>query len=403
MSTNTDPVIIEDLLTRGVENIISNKQDLKKRLESGEKLNVYLGIDPTATRIHVGHAFPLRKLQLMAEMGHNVTFLIGSFTALVGDTSDKNDERPVLTEAQIEENFQTYKKQASKILDFDKITVRHNSEWLSKLNFADLIQLAGNFSVNDFISRELIRDRLKDGKRVGLPETLYPLMQGYDSYHMDTDIQFGGTDQTFNMQAGRSLIKKLRSKDSFIIANGFLPGTDGRKMSKSWGNAIWLEDEPADMFGKIMSVRDDLLIDYFTYATNLSLKEIKAFESRLSANDANPMEIKKELARLIITELHDEASVAAAEQHFVDTVQNKEAGEDALVVKVESDSLSAADISQLLIDNKLVASKSEARRLFEQGGIRNGDTQLSLDDSLDTADPVTLRIGKRRYIKIEKA
>src|SRR3989344_706007 len=266
--------LIESLLTRGVENIIPNKEDLERLLYSDRKLNVYLGIDPTATKIHLGHAFPLRKLQILADLGHNVTFLIGDFTTKVGDTSDKDSERPVLTDEQITENFQTYKRQAAKLLDFTKVQVHHNSEWLSKLNFGDVLKLTQSFSLNDFISRELIKKRLTEGKRVSLPEVLYPIMQGYDSYILDTDIQLGGTDQTFNMQAGRTLVKNLRNKESYVITNGFLPGTDGRKMSKSWGNAIWVEDTPEEMFGKVMSIKDDLIIQYFTLATNLPISQI---------------------------------------------------------------------------------------------------------------------------------
>ena len=269
---------IEELLTRGVENIIPNKEKLRELLGRGKKLNVYLGIDPTATQIHLGNAVPLRKLQRFADLGNHVTFLIGDFTALIGDTSDKDAERTVLTSEQIEQNFQTYKAQAQKLLDFSKITVRFNSEWLSKLTHAEIIKLMQHFSAGDFFNRELIKKRLSESKHVGLHEIMYPVMQGYDSYFLDTDIQLGGTDQTFNMQAGRILQKDLRRKESFIIANGFLTGTDGRKMSKTWNNAIWLTDEPNDMFGKIMSLKDDLIMEYFKLATNISMEQITNYE-----------------------------------------------------------------------------------------------------------------------------
>ncbi|KKT67855.1 MAG: Tyrosine-tRNA ligase [Candidatus Curtissbacteria bacterium GW2011_GWC1_44_33] len=215
---------IEELLTRGVVNIIPNKDKLKKLLLSGKKLNVYLGIDPTATKIHIGNAVPLRKLQAFVELGHNVTFLIGDFTALIGDTSDKESERPTLTSEQIQENFKTYQEQASKILDFTKVKARFNSEWLKKLDFKEVIKLCQRFSFGDFASRELIKKRLQAGKWVGLHEALYPAMQGYDSYFMDTDVQIGGADQTFNMQAGRVLQKQLRNKESFVLVTGYLGG-----------------------------------------------------------------------------------------------------------------------------------------------------------------------------------
>lgn len=390
--------IIEDLLTRGVENIISDKKTLETALKSGKKLNCYLGIDPTASRIHLGHAFPLRKMRQMVELGHNVTFLIGSYTALVGDTSDKDGERPMLTLEQIEENFIEYKQLASKFLDFDKVTVVHNGDWLSKLSFKELLEIASNFSVNDFTSRELIRKRLDAGKRVSLPETLYPLMQGYDSYHLDTDIQFGGTDQTFNMQAGRTLNKRLRGKDSFIIANGFLPGTDGRKMSKSWDNAIWLDDSAEEVFGKVMRVSDDALQDYFVYGTNMPLDEIKTHTDELK--DTNPMELKKVLARRVVAELCGDAGIAAAEAHFVATIQNKSAGDDALEITIDSTEIDMAGLRELFVKHGLAQSKSEAMRLFKQGAIHAGDQALDANGVLDISNPVTLRIGKRRYLKI---
>ncbi|MBU1457162.1 tyrosine--tRNA ligase, partial [Patescibacteria group bacterium] len=265
---------IKDLIERCVENVIPSKKELGELLLSGKKLNIYFGIDPTGIKIHLGHAMPLRKLQLLSDLGHKVTFLIGDFTATIGDTSDKEGERPVLTREEIEKNFATYKKQAEKVLDFTNIEVKFNSEWLKKLTFGEVLFLAGHFSVNDFVSRELIRKRLDEGKRVSLPEVLYPLMQGYDSYHLNTDIQLGGTDQTFNMQAGRKLNKVLGKKESFIIANGFLLGTDGRKMSKTWGNAIWLDDKPEEIYGKVMSIKDELIIEYFKFGTSVSLGEI---------------------------------------------------------------------------------------------------------------------------------
>lgn len=392
--------IITDLLARGVENIIPSHQDLERLLASDKTINCYLGIDPTATRIHLGHAFSLRKLQHMVDLGHNVTFLIGSYTALVGDTSDKNDERPMLTLAQIEENIAQYKDLASKFLDFDKVNLVHNGDWLSKLSFKDVLELASNFSVNDFTSRELIRKRLDAGKRVSLPETLYPLMQGYDSYHLDTDIQFGGTDQTFNMQAGRTLNKRLRNKESFIVATGFLPGTDGRKMSKSWGNAIWLDDPAEEVFGKVMRVSDEVVHDYFVYGTSMPLDQISEHEAKLQ--QADPMELKKVLARQIVSELCGDNNVEAAEHHFVDTVQNKQASDDAIVATVTQATVTVQELTDVLILHNLVKSKSEARRLFEQKAVRFNDVPVSVDDSITlTGKDDVLRVGKRRFIKLQ--
>lgn len=392
----SDEQKIDELLTRGVENIIPERDSLRELLLSENKLNVYLGIDPTATHIHLGHAFNLRKLQLMAELGHHVTFLIGDFTALVGDTSDKNDERPVLSEEEVTANFESYQAQASKFLDFDKVTLRRNSEWLSDLKFGDVLKLTREFSVNDFTSRELIRDRLDAGKRVGLAETMYPLMQGYDSYKLDTDIQFGATDQTFNMQAGRTLQRRMRDKESYVIASGYLPGTDGRKMSKSWGNAIWLDDNADDVFGKVMRISDDVVRDYFVLGTNLPVADI---EQQTAELHDQPMELKKVLARQIVSEICGEDAVASAEQYFVATVQNKEAGNDTKTITVSSP-LSGNDIIELIVEHELADSKSQARRLVEQGAVRFDDTAVHLLSSHEVTHEHTLRVGKRRYLKI---
>lgn len=384
---------IDELLTRGVANIIPGKDELKKALESGKKLNVYLGIDPTSTKIHLGHAVPLRKLQKLAELGHNVTFLIGDFTALIGDTSDKDSERPILTPEEIEENFKTYKKQAEKLVDFSKINVRKNSEWLSKMGYKEILGLTQKFSLNDFISRELIRKRLDEGKRVRLDETNYPLMQGYDSYFMDTDIQIGGTDQTFNMQAGRTLQKDLRQKESFVLAMAFLEGTDGRKMSKSWGNAIWLDDEPNDMYAKVMAVVDNLIINYFTLATSLSMAKIGKYEEKLK-NGENPLNIKKELARQIVKELHNENTADEAQKEFEKTVQHKETPVEISELPVEESST----ISEALVTGNFVESNSEAKRLIEQGGVTLNKKRISDPDS--KIEEGTLKIGKKRFARV---
>ena len=381
---------VEELLTRGVANIIPKKEELKKLLAAGRKLNVYLGIDPTATKIHLGHAVVLRKLSELTKLGHNITFLIGDFTTLIGDTSDKDTERPVLTTAEIQENFKTYKEQAEKILDFSKVKIKYNSEWLKKLSFEEIIKLCQKFSVGDFISRELIKKRLTEGKRIGLHELLYPIMQGFDSLTLDTDIQVGGTDQTFNMQTGRTLLKDLKNKESFIIATEFLMGTDGRKMSKSWGNAIWLDDNPNDMYAKIMAIKDDLIDQYFTLATNVNLKKIKEIES-----GKNPMNAKKELAKIIVTELHNEKNAQEAAENFEKTVQNKEIPTDILSILV-SDKLTVSDV---LIEVKLASSISEGKRLIKQGGVKLNNENVT-DPNFKIKEG-TLSVGKRRFVKIK--
>ena len=394
--------LIESFLTRGVENIVPNRQAIEKLLYSGKVLNVYMGIDPTATKIHLGHAFPLRKLQLLSELGHHVTFLIGDFTATVGDTSDKESERPMLTHEQIEENFQTYKRQAKKIIDLSKIETHFNSEWLSKLDFAAVLKLTRHFSLNEFISRELIKKRLSEGKSISLPEVLYPIMQGYDSMVMDTDIQIGGTDQIFNMQAGRTLIKDLKEKDSFIVANGFLPGTDGRKMSKTWGNAIWLEDSPEEIFGKVMSVSDDMIITFYTMGTNAPQSVIDDAKKRLESGE-NPMNIKRELGRIIVKELCGKNEVEAAEEFFQKTVVEKKVDENAPQFSYVSSMISGASLSASAVTSGIVPSNSEFKNLLDQGAVYFNDQRIGKNDKLDfKSGENVVRVGKRKYIKIVK-
>jgi tyrosyl-tRNA synthetase len=372
---------IEELLERGVEHIIPNKEKLRGLLESGKKLNIYLGIDPTTTNIHIGHAVPLRKLNAFARLGHNVTFLIGDFTALIGDTSDKDSERPVLTPEQIRSNFETYKAQAAKVMDFSKVKVRFNSEWLKDLTFADIVELCQHFSAGDFVGREIIKKRLAEGKKVGLHEILYPVMQGFDSYFMNTDIQLGGTDQTFNMQAGRVLQKDLRKKESFIIANGFLEGTDGRKMSKTWNNAIWLTDTPNDMFGKVMSLRDELIVQYFTLATNVRMEEIRDVQKRLTVKE-NPMTLKIELAHQMVTELHSKSLADAAQKDFGVRFQKGELTQAKLPTKSLLVFTKATSMLETLVISGIAESNSEARRLINQKAVRVNEKLVDSPKSL---------------------
>ena len=380
---------IDELLTRGVANVIPGKEALEKVLRSDHKLNIYCGFDVTASHLHIGNAVPLRKLQQFVKLGHHVTFLIGDFTTLVGDTSDKETERPVISEDQIEKNWQDYASQAGKVLELSKITIQRNSEWLSILSPADFIRLTRRFSLNDFISRELIKKRLASNESINLSEVLYPALQGYDSYHLDTDIQVGGTDQTFNMQAGRTLQKQLRNKDTFVMSFNFLTGTDGRKMSKSWGNAIWLDDQPNDMFGKIMSVKDELIDEYFTLATNLPVPNIQD----LASGVLHPMELKKKLAWQIVSELHSKDAANSAQKHFESTIQAGEIPQDIAGISVKS-----TNIVDVLVETKLASSKSAARRLIEQKGVKINSSPASLDNQVTSGD--ILSAGNRKFIKI---
>ncbi|OGH02535.1 MAG: tyrosine--tRNA ligase [Candidatus Levybacteria bacterium RIFCSPHIGHO2_01_FULL_37_17] len=385
-----------ELLERGVANIIPDKNVLLGKLRGEKKLNIYLGIDPTSTKIHLGHAVALRKLQQFAKLGHNVTFLIGDFTALIGDTSDKESERPALTRGEISENFKTYKKQAQKVLDFSKVKIKYNGEWLKKLIFEDILKLMQHFSAGDFVGRELIKKRLSANKRVGLHELLYPVMQGYDSFMLDTDIQIGGTDQTFNMQAGRTLLKNLKNKESFVLTTPILEGADGRKMSKSFGNAIWLDDSPTDMFAKIMSINDDLIIQYFTLSTNTPLSDIKNIEKRLEKE--NPINIKKQLAFEIVRGLDGEKAATLAQQDFERLVQKKEMPLQLNTFTPTSGASIARTISEWAN-----ISASEVKRVINQGGIELDGQRIDLSEA---KKPIKIgsivRVGKKPPFRIEK-
>lgn len=382
---------IDEILTRRVTNIIPSKSKLQELLNSGKKLNVYLGIDPTATRIHIGHAVALRKLQEFVELGHNITFLIGDATALIGDTSDKDGERPVLTSNEIKNNFKTYKKQVSKILDFSKVKVKFNSSWLKKLNYLDTVKLAQYFSFGDFAGRELIKKRLKDKKKVGLHEALYPVMQGYDSYFLNTDIQIGGADQTFNMMAGRDLQKKLRNKETYVLVTGYLTGTDGRKMSKSWGNAIWLTDNADEIYGKAMSLPDELIVEYFENATNTDSQKIREIAKALK-NGVNPIELKKELAYRLVLELRNKKEALKAKNTFEKSFQ-KHTPEYSLEVKLQK------TLAETVAPYTNLKSVSDAKRLIQQGGLTiNGD--MITDFSFRAKKNDTIKIGKKVFGKL---
>lgn len=382
---------VKELLKRRVTNVIPSEQKLNETLKSGKKLNVYLGIDPTATRIHIGHAVALRKLQEFVELGHNVKFLIGDFTALIGDTSDKDTERPVLTYKEIQQNFKTYKKQASKILDFSKVKVVFNSSWLSKLKFADIVKLCQEFSFGDFAGRELIKKRLSNKQKVGLHEALYPVMQGYDSYYLDTDVQIGGADQTFNMQAGRELLKGLKNKESFVLVTGYLTGTDGRKMSKSWGNAIWLSDSPEEIYGKAMAIPDNLILEYLENATNLAEERINQAQKALKGG-VNPIEIKKELAYQLVLELHNKKAANKAKNSFAKTFSKRDP-EYSQDIKLKS------TFTETVMPFTNLKSNSDAKRLIQQGGVSiNGDVVTDLN--FKAKKGYKIKIGKKIFGKL---
>ncbi len=390
---------MEDIiLNRGVSEII-DVESLKQKLKSGQKLRIKLGIDPTSPHIHLGRATALRKLKDFQDAGHQIVFIIGDFTGVVGDTSDKDAERPVLEQDKVEENLKTYIDQASKIIDIDKCEIHRNSEWLSKLTFADVSTLADEFSVNDFISRELVSKRLSGGKRVSLREVLYPIMQGYDSVAIKADVEIGGTDQKFNMLAGRVLQRKFGLSPQDIIMLPLIEGLDGRKMSSSWGNGVNLTDEPNDMFGKIMSLKDELIIKYFNLCTRVNASEITKFENDLSSG-ANPKDIKMRLAEEIVKELHSEELALSARKNWEETFSEGKIPED---VPDTFDYNPTKTIVELAMESELVSSKSEFVRLIESGAVEQMEDSLKINDAKAIATPGTYRLGKKRFLRIRKA
>jgi len=392
----TDEDKINELLTRGVEEVIDGG-NLKKKLKSGNMLRIKLGIDPTSPNIHLGRAIPLLKLKDFQNLGHKIVLIIGDFTGLVGDTSDKESERPMLSEDIIKKNLKDYVKQAAKIIDINKCEVHYNSKWLSKLGYYKIGQQADIFSLSDFISRENIKKRLDEGKRISFRELMYPLMQGYDSVAIKADVEIGGTDQRFNLLAGRDLQRYYKQEPQDILMNPLIEGLDGRKMSSSWGNVINLFDSSDDMYGKVMSLRDDLVIKYFVLTTRLEMVEIKKYEEKLRDGE-NPRNIKMKLANEIVKMYHGEKEAEKATDTFINTFSKGEFPEDAMVVVASKEE----KIMDVLVNNKIVESKSEFRRLVEAGAISYYPDK-KINDSNEAVGDIErkIKIGKKTFVVLK--
>lgn len=385
---------IKSILERTVAEII-HSASLSKKLKSGKKLRIKLGIDPTSPNIHIGRAVVLWKLRAFQDLGHKVVFIIGDFTGLIGDTSDKDAERPMLTEAEIKKNLKTYLQQAYKILDKSKTEFYYNSKWLKKLGFAEIGKLANMFGLHEFSARENIKKRLDAGKRVSLRELMYPLMQGYDSVMVKADVELGGTDQRFNMLAGRSIQEAYKQAPQDVLMVDLLEGTDGRKMSSSWGNSINLNDAPNDMFGKLMSIDDKLIEKYFLFTTNLSESEIR----KIIKTNSHPRDQKIILAETVTSLYHGVKLAASAKANFISQFSNKELPTEIKSVTVKAGKYQIAD---LLLQLKLVESKSEARRLLEQHGIKIDQlTYTGQTIEIKQKNDLVVQVGKRKFIRIK--
>lgn len=406
MKVSTDPRKIEELLERGVERV-EIKDHLKKLLQAGGKLRVKFGIDPTGPVIHLGNAIPIRKLRQFQELGHQVVFLIGDFTARIGDTSDKDAMRQPLKEDEIETNMGTYKEQLDKILDIEQTEFVYNSEWLSKLSFEHLLKLQSQFTVAQMIERENFHDRYKAGKPIGLQEFTYPLMQGYDSVAIKADVEIGGTDQTFNMLTGRVVQRIYGQEAQDIIALALLEGTDGRKMSKSYGNIIGISEEPNEIYGKTMSMKDELIIRYFILCTDVPAEEIKNIEKELKEERINPRDAKAKLAKEIVALYHGQKAAGKAEKEFDKVFKRKEFPTEVAEVEIKlKDDVAEGQkrpILDLLVRTKLSSSKSEAKRLVEQGAVKiDGKIEKDWQKQVETKEGMIIQVGKRKFVRIKK-
>jgi tyrosyl-tRNA synthetase len=373
------------------------RQRLLEAQKEGRPLRVYCGYDPTSTDLHLGHTITMRKLRQFQDLGHEVTFLIGSYTALVGDPSDKNKARPILTEEQVAEYARTYAEQAFRVLDREKTRVRYNGEWLSELSLVDLIRLGQNFTVQQFLARDNFANRLEKGEPIYLHETFYALMQGYDAVAMQTDVQVGGTDQLFNIiVAGRKLQEALGQKPLVGIITGILPGTDGvQRMSKSTGNIVPINTDADDMYGKLMSIPDMAMGKYMRLATRWSPHEIDVIEQEVESGKLHPRDAKMKLAFEIVSIFYGEADARSAEEAFVRTFQQKEIPDEMPEFKLEPDQT----VLDVILAAKLANSKSEARRLIDQKGVRLDGEVLERGDA-PFPHPGVLQVGKRKFLRV---
>jgi len=391
MKIKTDPKKVEEVLSRGVEKVLPNREALKKLMQK-RKIRLYLGIDPTAPKLHLGHTITLRKLQEFADLGHEAILVIGTGTVLAGDPSLRLETRPLMTEKEVAKNVKTWKKQAGKVLNFSKVKIKYNGEWLLKLKLEDIIKIASQISAVKLFQREMFQRRIKMGQTVLTHETLYPLLQGYDSVFLDVDLEIGGTDQTFNMLIGRELMGKMRKKEKFVLTCPMILGIDGRPMSKTSGNCIWLEDSPTQMFGKIMSIPDDLIFNYFKLLTRVSLTEIEKVKK------LNPRDAKIRLAREIVRLYHGEKKAMKAEKEFERVFKEKKLPSKIPGVKIKEEKL---NILEFLVKTKLASSKSEAKRLILQKGVKiNGIVKENWQEIIETKKGMIIQVGKRKFVKL---
>lgn len=395
---NTDPKTIDSFLTRGVENIYPNKDFVKKLFLSGKKLKMYLGIDPTGPTLHLGHAVQLKKLKEFQELGHEVIVLIGDFTATIGDPTDKSAVRKPLTRKQVLNNSKLYKKQISKFLKlgFGGAKIKYNSKWLANMKFADVVNLASKMTVQQMLERDMFKKRIENNKPIHIHEFLYPLMQGYDSVVMEVDGEIGGNDQTFNMLAGRNLVKEITGKEKFVITTKLLEDNSGKKMGKTEGNMVSMLDDEYEMFGKVMSWTDGMIISGFEVCTNISDEELEKYKGDLQ-NGINPRDLKIILAKEIIKVYYGQGKADKAEKNFIETFQKGGLPENIEEIKTEKGKV----LMDALVEGKIVSSKSDFRRLINENAVSDAISGEKITDvNYKIENNITLKIGKKRFVKI---
>lgn len=390
------------IIKSGVGQIVP-EEDLIKKLKRGEPLNIKLGVDPTAPDLHLGHAVPLRKMRQFQDLGHKVTLIIGDGTALIGDPSGRNSTRPPLTREQIKANAQTYIEQAFKVLDPEKTNLVYNADWLIPLDLEGLLSLCSKFTVARILERDDFTNRYQNNLPIALHEFLYPVMQAYDSVVIKADVEMGGTDQLFNLLAGRELMNRMDMEPQVCLTMPLLEGTDGvRKMSKSYGNYVGLTDEPADMFGKIMSIPDEMIVKYYRLASTYDVAEIDKIEAGLQNDELHPNKVKRQLAANIVAAYYDETAAKAAEEAFDSLFKNHEIPEDIDVHTVDLEG--EIYLPALLAEAKLAQSASEGRRLIDQGGVKINGTACekgSYSCEGSSLKDAVIQVGKRRFIRVE--
>lgn len=388
---------IKTLLGRGVIDVIV-KEDLEQKLKSGKKLKVKLGIDPSGADLHLGHMVVVKKLREFQAAGHHIQLLFGNFTGQIGDPSDKLNSRKQKTQAELEKNAEKYLQQVSKILDTKKVDVVWNADWLAKLSFEDVVRLASVFTVHQMLERDMYQERIKKNHPIFLHEFLYPLMQGYDSVALKSDLEVGGTDQTFNLLAGRTIQKAYDQEPQNVLTVPLLIGTDGKdKMGKSLNNYIGVTESPKEMYGKTMSIPDHLIMDYFELATDLDMDEIEKIKKTMIEGE-NPRNLKMKLAKEIITLYHDKKSALEAEKEFIEIFSKKGLPDDIEVKKLKK---AKWNIIDLIGETGLSPSRNETKRLIQGGGIKiDGEKVKSQDEEIDISKEKLIQVGKRKFIKV---